>query len=1222
MNALQNLKGGKINVDNLHKVLGKKGIQLTDKEMEELLSNLPVDADGNVALNEVLDKVKSIEENIDTQNLKDFLKDMGIILTEDDYQDLLKILPIDDNGKANLKDLINALQNLKGGKININNLDKVLEKLGIQLTDKEMEELLSNLPVDADENVALNEVMDQVKYIKENIDAQNEKDLLKDLGIILTEEEYQDLIKDLPIDANGKVNLKDLMNALQNLKGGKINIDNLDKVLGEMGIQLTDKEMEELLSNQPVDADGNVALNEVMNKVKYIEENIDAYNLKDFLKDMGIRLTEDEYEDLLKDLLIDANGKVNLKDLMNSLQNPKGGKINIDNLDEVLGKMGIQLTDKEMEKLLSNLPVDDDGNVPLNRVMNKMKYIKESTDDQNTESFLKDMKITFKKNLDFLKHLSIDAKRKMKPKKMMNVRQIPRGRNIDIDSLDKGLGTVKIKLTDRETTGAPTPPRDKLLSNLPVEENLEDFLKEIGISSTQVGRRDLLKHLPIDAKKKVKPKKIMNARQNLRERNVDINNLDKILGDLGIKFTDREIKELLSNLPVDGFGRVNLNQLLNNIKSIKENIDARNLEHFLKDMGITLKKDKYQDFLKHLPVDHQGKIIKKDIMIVVKTLGIGVDVDNLDKVLENLEIKLTDREIEELLDNLPIKDNGKVYLNEVIDNVKSVKENIDVQNLEDFLKDMGITLTKDEHRHILKRLPIDSSGKVHRNNLMNFLKYLKGIKVDVHELDNVLRNLGIDLTDQQLQELLTLLPLECDGKVDLNKLIEYSKSIKNGVTSQMSASSDTKLKYKLKPLTKIPSTHIRGKDFPGFLQDHIKHKERLTQGQLEAFLEAFESFDKDESGCIDLHGLQSSAAKLGIELTNQETQDELEFADIDRDGKLNFSDFLTVLTDDDRFIQAVVPDTDPNSDLVDSTGILLFEMLSKLVETSALPRKHMIDIVCYYRKKYHDAASRPLWRRYDAGVKKRRKSRRESITQQGTSTSAFADASRIAIMSEKDLLKFLEELKRCSPHSDSPYAKIPIFPLFPNMDGTVVGKPFKDLQRLEVLRKREPLQFFEDYFFHKKNWKAQAASFKPLENSDWPEEIINIDHIMKKKRQWSVAEAACLRQQVKKGIDAYHLGVALGHRKDMLNFWRKIRGDLIGLESGNESFYDTFSTYTWSWNVCQELLSTKDLKLYDARSNRYSHARALFSSFPYITEGNLELGRKRKRKRCLRGQTQ
>uniref|UniRef100_A0A4X2KQ84 EF-hand calcium binding domain 3 n=1 Tax=Vombatus ursinus TaxID=29139 RepID=A0A4X2KQ84_VOMUR len=387
-----------------------------------------------------------------------------------------------------------------------------------------------------------------------------------------------------------------------------------------------------------------------------------------------------------------------------------------------------------------------------------------------------------------------------------------------------------------------------------------------------------------------------------------------------------------------------------------------------------------------------------------------------------------------------------------------------------------------------------------------------------------------------------------------------------------------------------------------------------------AFLDAFKSFEKDETGCIDSQGLQSSAAKLGIELTNQEIQDELEFADIDRDGKLNFSDFLTVLTEDDLFLFSSVPETDSNSDLVDSTGILLFEMLSKLVETSALPRKCMVDIVCYYRKKY-EAASRPLWKCYDAGSKKRRKSRRVSVTEQGTSTAAFADASRIA-MGEKDLVKFLEELKRCSPASDSPYAKIPIFPLFPNMDGTVMGKSFKDLQRLEVLRKRQPLHFFEDYFFHKKNWKAQAASFKPLENSNWPEEIINIDHTIKKKRQWNVAEAACLRQQVKKATDAYHLGVSLGHRKNMLNFWRKIRGDLIGLESGKESFYDTFSTYTWSWNVCQELLSSKDLKLYNARTNRYSHTRALFSSFPHITESDIELGRKRKRKRNLRGQTQ
>lgn len=62
----------------------------------------------------------------------------------------------------------------------------------------------------------------------------------------------------------------------------------------------------------------------------------------------------------------------------------------------------------------------------------------------------------------------------------------------------------------------------------------------------------------------------------------------------------------------------------------------------------------------------------------------------------------------------------------------------------------------------------------------------------------------------------------------------------------------------------------------------------------------------------------------------------------------------------------------------------------------------------------------------------------------------------------------------CNPPSDSPYSKIPIFPLFPNVDGVVMGKPFRDLQKLEMLRRKEPLTFFENYFFHKRDWKTQV----------------------------------------------------------------------------------------------------------------------------------------------------
>ncbi|XP_068932090.1 uncharacterized protein [Petaurus breviceps papuanus] len=126
------------------------------------------------------------------------------------------------------------------------------------------------------------------------------------MGMEFSNSELEKLKKNLPVDGNGKVNLKNLMNAVQNLSGGNVDINNLDKVLGNLGIKLTDREIEELLNNLPVDADGKVALNKIMDNVKSIKENIDPQNLDNFLKDMGITLTEDECQDLLKHLPIDG----------------------------------------------------------------------------------------------------------------------------------------------------------------------------------------------------------------------------------------------------------------------------------------------------------------------------------------------------------------------------------------------------------------------------------------------------------------------------------------------------------------------------------------------------------------------------------------------------------------------------------------------------------------------------------------------------------------------------------------------------------------------------------------------------------------------------------------------------------------------------------------------------------------------------------------------------
>ncbi|XP_036925985.1 EF-hand calcium-binding domain-containing protein 3 [Sturnira hondurensis] len=426
--------------------------------------------------------------------------------------------------------------------------------------------------------------------------------------------------------------------------------------------------------------------------------------------------------------------------------------------------------------------------------------------------------------------------------------------------------------------------------------------------------------------------------------------------------------------------------------------------------------------------------------------------------------------------------------------------------------------------------------------------------------------------------------------------------------------SDIKSKFKLNPLEQVPGSHgKRDKGLPGSLPRRLRHKKRkLKASQIRAFQEAYNFFNRDKTGSIDLHGLMCTLAKLGMSLNKHDVSNELKYADMDRDGKVNFSDFIKVLTDKNRFLKAVVPEKMRCLDLAGNPGILLFEILSKLVETSALPKKAIKEIVRYFRRKFQETTSGILWSPYTEGYRKRR-FKPDICTPLSSSMTALVNAARISVMKQQDLFNYLEELKRCNPPSDNPYSKIPIFPLFPNEDGVVMGKPFRDIQKLEMLRRKEPLDFFENYFFHKRDWKIQAAKIKPVDPaSGYPTDILTIDQILKRKRNWTVTDAAAIKPHVKRAIDTYNLGTALEHRKEMLSLWQKIRGDLIGIDTKNESFYDTFSTYTWSWNVCQELLSPKDLRLYDACMNRNSLHNSSFSSSSDISECDTEAGRRRR----------
>ncbi|XP_037665421.1 uncharacterized protein LOC119513995 isoform X3 [Choloepus didactylus] len=248
---------------------------------------------------------------------------MGLNLTEEEMKDLRSNLPVNADGKVAMRILLDALKAFTGPKVDVRCLQDILNHMGIELTDKEQMKLLKTLPIDAAGKIYKNRLLDDVKSLK----------------------------------TNGKIELKTLMDTVTAVTG-EVDVNDEENILGKIGIDLTDKDCLELEKNLPVDADGKVYQNRLKDDVKSLKrKKVDANDLLKFLGNMGIELTEKERVKLLQTLPTD------------------GGMVSFDNLDTVLGNLGVELTKKEYEDLAKNLPLNANGKVDLNTLMETWKLL-------------------------------------------------------------------------------------------------------------------------------------------------------------------------------------------------------------------------------------------------------------------------------------------------------------------------------------------------------------------------------------------------------------------------------------------------------------------------------------------------------------------------------------------------------------------------------------------------------------------------------------------------------------------------------------------------------------------------------------------------------------------------------------------------------------------------------------------------------------------------------
>jgi len=182
---------------------------------------------------------------------------------------------------------------------------------------------------------------------------------------------------------------------------------------------------------------------------------------------------------------------------------------------------------------------------------------------------------------------------------------------------------------------------------------------------------------------------------------------------------------------------------------------------------------------------------------------------------------------------------------------------------------------------------------------------------------------------------------------------------------------------------------------------HKKAQDILTFEQQKAFREVFDLFDSNGGGTIDAQELDEALKSADIHLTKDEISDVLNSMDKDGNGEIDFEEFLTLMTNTERFLESVMCSS---SEERTQREVLLFDALTQFMKRSAL---HSInEIVGYYHSKYKKVQAPHVIRHYAAGA-------------------------RLIGLSEQQIRRHLDKLRESSADDKSPYA-IPPYSFYSN----------------------------------------------------------------------------------------------------------------------------------------------------------------------------------------------
>ncbi|XP_049493510.1 EF-hand calcium-binding domain-containing protein 13 isoform X5 [Panthera uncia] len=790
--AIDKLQENYIAAEELQSILPSIGVTLSDKEFKEIVAKTTQNGNGMVKLDDFMsalskeqslpecdvltDVIKAIDkikdENIDYEDMNTCLQHFGVYLSKPEFEKITELTEADKTKKVNFKDFIDTmmtnterfseklllpdaienLHNLSKGKMKISHLWTTLSNLNSNLKKNEFLAALKLTTVDEDDEVQI--------------------------------EEFGQVVKDIR-DASRLKELQDIVLALDGLEGDMISGKNLESFLGNIGIKSPEEEVEKILQSDLVSDDNMVnvkdcmkalkdtqkfstfvALNDIIGTLECMEESDQSGkdNYADVLGNTNrIYFTDNSFQEVLDDSLLDDfrkealssnlklptaddNNEVNLKDFFERI---KGSPPFKESVVTQLLFITIQILQNDLIDVssLKALLMNNDfhaANVLLDEVL------RHGPEHENGKITYEEFFIKFCDTLNM-------------PKASGNKNQfyninIYKNELKDIPVLQQNLNAIGIYLTDdkiKETLDN-TNPNDEVVS-------FKDFIRELNNSDEFIEC-----HRIEDA---------CNVVNSVFDRKVEVKDLLSALEGLE-KPLNEEKPEVLLNSETDESKKI-----------LKDVIDV---------------------FINSPKPSTPFNNLFKEITTLDKIRNDKMPINELRSQLRKARILLSNKTFQEILGQASIDENSEVSLKQILEALNTNKpapefeglctalqtvnlmncNRIQIGDLKGAFDDLNVSVKPEEHQMLVKTLDVDEKGDTSLKTALLALKSIKRFrdfrevnelakalnkvtneKVVVDDIKPILKGLGIYLPEEELQEMLTSISLDNEGKVNLKDFL-------------------------------------------------------------------------------------------------------------------------------------------------------------------------------------------------------------------------------------------------------------------------------------------------------------------------------------------------------------------------------------------------------------------------------------------------------------------